>query len=144
VAAVRRKVAESGQLEDEHARELQTFWTDVLLLELEQHDAALAWSEKVREYVDGGRFRYWAQFARRYRTWRTVSSWEVMVDHPVEAAIADGVRAELRTDRLLSRVEAEIEDHATASSTRATWVLAVAVAVLGLFPTIEAIKNVFA
>jgi hypothetical protein len=142
VAAVRRKVTESGVLTDEHARELQTFWTDALLVELEQHDAAIVWSERVRGYVAGGRLRYWAHFARRYRKWRTISSWEAMVDHPVEAAIADGVRAELRTDRLLSRIEAEIEDHATASSTRATWVLAVAVAALGLFPAIDSIKHI--
>ncbi|UYM04715.1 hypothetical protein [Solicola gregarius] len=114
VAAVRVRT-----VRDDHVAEMRTHWLDALLVELTQHDTAIALVERARDMVPESSGGDWRKFEQRFRRWRTVSAWQASTDHPLEAALASFVRAEIRTDSLVSRVEAELADHARAAVLRA-------------------------
>lgn len=114
VAAVRLR-----PLRDDHVAEMRTHWVDAFLVELSQHDTAIALVERVRDMVPESSGRDWRDFERRFRAWRTASAWQASTDHPLEAALASVVREEVRTDSLVARVEAELADHARAAVLRA-------------------------
>lgn len=142
VAAVRRKaLPRERELSAGQIEEVQTFWTDAVVIELSQKYAAQYIVDVTLEKARSQRFKRWSKLARRYRAWRTSSAWEAGIDHPVEATVGRLLRDELGTERMLDQVDRELSDHDSVSVQQAAWLLSLVVGVFGIPPFIDAVAN---
>ena len=104
---------------EDHVQRLQTLWSDVLLLELVQHDALTALAAEIRSRADRAATAHWGELHTAFRHWRTTAEWRVEADHPLELGIGRAIRSSLRTGELVERIESELSDHAQAARLRA-------------------------
>jgi hypothetical protein len=127
-------------LRPDHVVRMRTLWSDAFLLEVVLHHEIRGVARRVRVLAPQGDRATWQEVERRFRTWRTTQVWDRRTDHPMELAIAELARKNFGSDELISRVQSEIDDHATAMAvqqsdrlTRSVLLLTIASLVIPLF-----------
>lgn len=115
---------------NQHVARLRTSWLDAYLLELLRYEEVQGVAAAIKDLSLTNDQRRWQSLGEAFRRFRSTNLWDAGSDHPMEAAIARRLRAELGTDELIARIQSEIEDHTDALQTAATNRLEVAVLAL--------------
>jgi len=115
----------------DHIQRLRTFWTDAYLLELAQFEELQELATQLRSLGDQ-RGSDWRQAALKFRRYRTRAVWAASSDRTMEGAVSVRIRQQLGTDELVSRIQAELDDHSRAAQTRSAETLNVVLLALTL------------